>query len=207
MKYPSCFFHAALLLIANMAFGQGTFVYDQQSSLNQILNFGAGTVQQSGPGQSFTPSLSSVEFIQLLTSDANPGNGPGAELYLILRANSITGTIIGTSSPVEFTYGFSGLSTFLFSTPVSVTPGTTYYFLPVVSVFTEGGAYGSDAWRLGQNDLNYPGGTMFVGGIASPGFDFWFREGIIVPEPSTALIGFMGLGLLVWLRDKQRVRE
>jgi hypothetical protein len=47
---------------------------------------------------------------------------------------------------------------------------------------------------MGPN--TYPGGTIFGLGRANPVEDLWFREGIVVPEPSAAQMIFLaGVGV------------
>jgi hypothetical protein len=93
--------------------------------------------------------------------------------------------------------GFAGRTNFFFSAPVPVVPGTTYFLQPVVQ--------SGDAWTTSL-DINYkyPGGTIFFSGIADSSFDMWFREGIIVPEPSFVALLLLGAGVLFWRR---RVRH
>ena len=46
---------------------------------------------------------------------------------------------------------------------------------------------------------NYTGGTAFSQGVPSPdGTDLWFREGSVVPEPSTLPLAVIGAGALFW---------
>src|SRR5580765_100770 len=114
-----------------MGIAHGTFQYDQQS-LNHII--GANVlynIQPNGPmGQSFTPSLPSVGFVQFELFDGHPNNGLGATLYVNLRSNSITGPILSSSDPVFLpdTPTGGGLTNFLFPGGASVIPGTTYFF-------------------------------------------------------------------------------
>jgi hypothetical protein len=74
---------------------------------------------------------------------------------------------------------FLGITNFIFSVPVAVTPGTTYYLQPVQS----GDGVGSSV-----TDGSYPGGTEIYQGSPIPDRDLWFREGIIVPEPSSMFL-------------------
>jgi hypothetical protein len=76
-----------------------------------------------------------------------------------------------------------------------VTPGVTYFFQPVAHT-TE--------WveLIGASDGGYTGGTGFTFGVGG-GADFWFREGIIVPEPSAALLLLVGGALFTWLRRRK----
>src|SRR5882724_10190565 len=88
-------------LCLGSGFAQGTFVYDQQSSTEAVRGEIYALIQPDGPvGQSFTPSLSAVGLVRLDLFDWNNGNAKGATVYVNMRANSITGTILGSSMPV-----------------------------------------------------------------------------------------------------------
>src|SRR5438105_4723971 len=92
-----------LALLANMsaALAQGTLQYDQQSLNRSIPPDVLVDIQPNQPiGQSFTPALSSVGFLQLELFDGHPNNGLGATLYVSLRSTSITGPILKSSDPV-----------------------------------------------------------------------------------------------------------
>ena len=178
--------------------GQGTFIYDQQSVTNDNKGGeGAPVIQQSQPmGQSFTPMLNSVGFIRLWTGDS-AFNGLGAVLYVNLRSDSITGPILGSTQPVFLPDRFATRTNFIFVNPVSVTPGTTYYFQPVVQ--------SGDTWQIVDDlNFNYPGGTAFGGGQPAPPFDLWFREGIIIPEPTGVSLLLLGMGLFAWRQRRWR---
>ena len=183
-----------LALVVVSANGQGTFIYDQQSSMDETSTPG-GMVQLpfasgSGDGQSFTPTFSSVGFVRLLFVT---GTG-SATCYVNLRSASINGPIIGTSDPA--TANAFGPQTFFFSSPISVTPGTAYYFEPVEPSGTP--------WNVGVDHYNYGGGTAYYNGASQATDDYWFREGIIVPEPSSAaLLVVVGGG--VWI-TRRRIR-
>jgi hypothetical protein len=176
---------------------QGTFVYDQQSSTDETpANFGSGgDIMHSPPGQSFTPALSALNFIRLNFDDGRTFDGFGATVYVNLRSGSITGTILGTSTPVAMRPTFAGVTNFLFATSIALTPGTTY-FMEVVQL--DGGP-----WNIAVGPYNYPGGIAFNGGTPTPGADLWFREGIyVVPEPASASLLVLSLAALVGLRPR-----
>ncbi len=181
----------AIFLIWVSASAQGTFIYDQQSSTEANLGEAAVVIQSSQPiGQSFTPTLSSVGFIRLYLIDATV-NGIGATVFLNLRTDSITGPILGFTDSVTMSDSFSGTADFSFSTPVQVTPGTAYYFQPVVQ--------SGDTWRVAaHNGFNYTGGTAFYFGQPAPSSDLWFREGIVIPEPSVISLFLVGVGVLLY---------
>jgi len=199
MKTKSFCISAILWVLSLAAYGQGTFIYDQQSSdENDIAGLAVIQVQQ--PGQSFTPLLSSVGFIRLALQDLNVGNSLGATIYVNLRTDSITGPILSSTGAVFMPDAFFGVTDFFFSTPVSVTPGVIYYFQPVVQ--------SGDGWAVAGYHYNYSGGTEFLQGVAFPGSDLWFREGIVVPEPSSGLLILLGVVALVcFRRGKTRSKD
>jgi hypothetical protein len=176
---------------------QGTFVYDQQSSVEGLPGEFGLVIQISQPcGQSSTPGLSTVGFVRLRLADAS-FDGLGAIVHVNLVENSITGNVLGSSTSVfmadGFGVGFNRYVDFFFSNPLSVVPGATYFVQPVVE---SGGP-----WSVGyHNGFGYGNGTMFVQGQPSEPFDLWFREGIVVPEPGTWALLLVGCALLAWRR-------
>src|SRR5438874_901476 len=81
-----------------MAYGQGTVIYDQQSSVDGAYLEGAnGDVRTLTMGQSFTPTLDSVGFVRLFINNAYPSDTTNGVFYVILRSGSISGPILGTS--------------------------------------------------------------------------------------------------------------
>jgi len=197
---PFPFAVVPILLVARCTSAQGSFVYDQQSSTNPASAGGGPIIQQIAPpyGQSFTPTLSSVAFLQLGLFDSNPGNGFGATVHVNLRTGSIGGPTLASTDPVFMPDGFGdvapGVTNFFFSGNVTLTPGTTYYFQPVVE--------SGDLWGISAGPYNYPGGSVFVGGQPASASDYWFREGIFVPEPPSALLFLAGAGVLVYVRHR-----
>jgi PEP-CTERM motif len=203
MKNQICFL--ILCLMATLASGQGTLIYDQQSlTTSPYYRSDSELIQPNQPmGQSFTPALSSVGFISLVLWDT-ASNGKGAMVYLNLWAGSIGGTLLGSTAPIYMADNSTIITNFIFSTPVSVTPGTTYYFQPQLEP-------GSDDAAVGfYDDYNYTGGTMIANGVpynlsglGTP-YDLWFREGIyVVPEPSPACLFLLGGGVLFYARRKR----
>ncbi len=183
-----------LLWTTLLARSQGTFFIDQQST-NQTEG-SAGLAVGLPMGQSFTPTFSSVSYLVLFLFDGDIFHNAGGTVLVNLRSNSVTGTILGTSAAVFVPDEFFGLTNFVFSTPVAVTPGVTYYFQPVIQ---------SGSLGLGSilTDGSYTGGSRIVNGSPQPNFNLWFQEGIIaVPEPSSALLALLGSG--VWLSVRRR---
>ena len=187
---PSVVFVLSLFLLAVVrAQAQGTFVYDQESSSDEVSPFGSVPIQGFGSvGQSFTPSLTAVGFVRLRQFDINPGNSLGATLVVNLRANAINGPIIGTATPVALSDSFVGGVNFFFPSAVPVTSGSTYFLETLVQ--------SGDTWGATVLGDTYPNGTIYGGQFPASGQDLWFREGIIVPEPSVLLLCFIGMAAI-----------
>jgi len=194
----------AMSLLASFANAQGTFLYDQQSATDANPALSGAFIESEQPiGQSFTPTFSSVGFVQLRLSDATFGNGLGATVYVNLWADSLGGgTLLGSTDPVSIPDSSSPLliTTFRYSTPVAVTPDTTYYFQP--TVVQDGGEVDGIIWG---DRYNYSGGTSYFFGAPTPesSYDLWFREGIVVPEPSVASLALLG-GLVAACRRRKK---
>ena len=143
-------------------------------------------------GQSFTPSLDTVGFIAIPMDDYTGGFG-GATVWVDLLSGSISGPVIASSEPVNLTAGFNGTYYFIFSTPVPVTPGVQYFFVPQEA----GGGTGVD---ILTDERNYPGAAFYANGIGNPRVDLLFREGTITPEPSSVVLLMLGGGALALFR-------
>jgi hypothetical protein len=183
--------------------GQGTFIYDQQSSMDETPFPGTGgQMNQLQPpwGQSFAPAMALIDFIRLKFADAVPGGALGATVYVNLHSGSIVGPILAVTAPVVMRAGFAGVTNFFFPSSVSLTPGTTYYFEPVQS---NGGP-----WNIDGRQYIYAGGAFIENGVAMLSLDLWFREGIyVVPEPALPLFLSLGVSAVVGLRRHRCYRS
>jgi len=180
-----------LVLVPFAAPAQGTLVYDQESSTDEDPPIGGVRIQFYGTvGQSFTPSLSTVGFVRLRLFDLDPGSGTGATLAVNLRSTAINGPLLGTTTPVVLGDGFTGATNFSFATAVPVVPTTTYFLEAVVQ--------SGDNWGITVIGDSYSGGIIYGGLQPFTGNDLWFREGIIVPEPSSLVLLICGGGLAGW---------
>lgn len=186
------------LFAACCAPGQGTFVFDQQTSTDEGLPaYGEGGTMQAftAPwGQSFTPTLSGIDFIRLMFNDGNLTDGLGAAIHLELLSGSISGTLIGTTPPITMPNQFRGTASFFFPSTVSLSPGVKYYFQPILD---SGGT-----WNIESGSYFYPGGNAYNNGAISGGGQLWFREGIVVPEPSSVALVLLGGAVLALLRRR-----
>jgi hypothetical protein len=190
----------AVMLTTFHAYGQGTLIYDQSSATNPLAGGAGAPIRADQPmGQSFTPTLSSIGFAQLNFFD-NPGN-VGATVYVNLWSGSISnGTLLSSTDPIYIPPGIVDFVTnFLFSTAVTLTPGTTYYIQPYLQS-------GDVLMGVNVGIFNYSGGTFYANGAPNPNNqDLWFREGVMeVPEPSSSLLILLGSGLLLYARHKHK---
>lgn len=189
---------AALLLLPVAGHTQGTFIYDQQSSVEGNYSLDFLDIRTGEPlGQSFTPTLlESVGFIRIMLNDDTQGNTLPGTICINLRSGSIDGPLLASTEPVLVPAGTHGPVTFYFAESVFVINGATYYFQPWVQ--------NGNAWGCNVGAYNYTGGMAFNNGLAFPGGDLWFREGIVVPEPSAGLLLMVGIGTLAWARRRPR---
>lgn len=191
MKSKTYLIWAAFWLSAAFANGQGVALFDQQST-----NLIEGSAPLSGfyrpVGQSFTPALSSVGFVTLMLYDGDALHISSGNVHVNLRANSITGPILGTSLTVSIPDNFFDVTNFSFALSVAVIPGTTYYFEPEVISGNPGiGSYITDA--------SYTGGSEILEGVPLAGRNLWFCEGIyVVPEPPAVSLVAISSGLVLW---------
>src|SRR5262245_16012146 len=170
--------------------GQATLVFDQQSAASPIslgaTNADGLDIQIDPLTQSFIPSLSSIGFVQFEFWDISGNGNNGATVYVNLWTGSPNinfATLLGSTTPVFMPDGFEqlglaggGVTNFFFSSPISLTPGQTYYLQPVVQS-------GDNPWDIINIGNTYPNGQLFDRGVPF-NTDLWFREGIVVPEPS-----------------------
>jgi hypothetical protein len=117
-----------------------------------------------------------------------------------LRSDSITGPIIDSTAPVALPDSFglplnTGYVTFFFGNRVPLQAGVTYFLQPVVQ--------SGDLFGIFGGTFNYPGGELYSLGVGTPLTDYWFREGIVVPEPSVTALIFPALGIFVFAQRRR----
>jgi len=195
-----------LLATALRLHGQGTLVYDQESASAPLtINYDSFVISRMMLYESFVPTLSSIDFVQLEISDYPDSSTSGASLSVALWSGSPQHpTFIGGTERVALPANFhndgiqdSGVVTFNFATSISLTPGETYYLTPVEIT-------GDNVWSVAVTDDTYPNGGLY----GFDGTDLWFREGETVPEPSDLALwtsgGLLIAGILGFKRRKQQ---
>lgn len=139
-------------------------------------------------GQSFTPTLTSLNLVNLLTEHGS------ATVKVNIRLGSISGPIIGTSQATVIPPSSSPrVSSFKFSPPLNLTPGDLY----VIEPFADCGS--TLIASTGRN--SYTGGNQILGGVAQTKTDLWFQEGISAPTRRGWLLPGAGLIAFVLLKN------
>jgi len=162
---------------------QGFLLVDQASGTMDEIVTTSTQLPNNQIAQSFTPSLSAVGFVQFSEYvPAFPGNNT-VTFAVNLRAGAYNGQILSSTDLVILVNHGTQIGTFYFPENISVTPGNLYFLEPVLS--------STGFLNIGYKfPSSYPGGEAWSnGGIA--GSDYWFREGIVVPEPNVSwMLGF-----------------
>lgn len=189
------------LWIAPATAGAHPFIVDQQNDGFVPPLF--QSIQVLGPiGQEFTPTLASLDVVELFTADLASNNGIGASLQLNIRALTIFGAIVGTSFVVPHPDAFFGVTHFDFPAPVPLVPGI--FVMEIIVV-------GGDSWGVGSSGgpvSTYPGGDQIIQGVNFPDNDLWFREGpAAAPEPFALLLLASGLVALGVVARRRQFRD
>jgi PEP-CTERM motif len=210
MRLPTLTLLAAIASAGSLRAG---IIVDQEYTDKPNVAYNQGNPIFHPFGQSFTPGLAAVDFVQLRLSDFDAGSGLGGTFQVRIReGGAATGAILGTSAAKtlpdgfgtladDFGYGFAfggSLAQFDFATPVALNPGALYS-IEVVEL-------SGDRFEMyGTLPGGYPGGTA-IAGLPLSSVDFFFREGIQdVPEPGTFGLGLFGVllfGLAVFRRRR-----
>jgi hypothetical protein len=205
---------AVFCLLAGLGQAQGGVDQFSVGPLSQGFNTSfSGNLQL---GQEFRPTLTALDFVDLVLGDAGSDIGPGASFEVKIHAETIAGAVLGTSDVVSLPDNFNpgGSSEtythFTFASQVALTPGATavieiVQLPPIVAGNANFLMYGSS---LSGPD-RYTDGRAIIGGAASqPLFDFNFREGVTVTSvPEPAGLTLLGLGALGMIGASWRRRQ
>jgi hypothetical protein len=192
---------ATLSAVACTTASAATFTIDQHND-SQVTFSGLTTRQTIG--QSFRPTVGSMNAVELQINDQSPSfiDGP-TDLFVRIRAGTIGGSILGTSAATSCDDQLSGdpvLTRFLFGAPVALTPGSTYWIEFVMGDISYPGNFGVLATGYGFD--GYPAGEPFgdAPGFSDPSlfpFDLWFRQGNVAVVPVPAGLPLFLSGLLL----------
>jgi hypothetical protein len=196
-------------------FGQAqTFIVDQSNA-----ELPPGLFQNievfSPIGQEFTPIFSSLNLVELITL-AYPREQSGQiDLFVNIRKDTITGSLLGTSSittlpTTTFGAGEPTVTRFNFASPVALVPNKIF----VIELITPGAStlVGSGTTNYSQGTFStYAGGNQILTGQPVTFNDLWFREGLVVsdsepctsvPEPSLMAGVLMAISCLALAKVK-----
>ncbi|BCU75295.1 PEP-CTERM sorting domain-containing protein [Luteolibacter sp. LG18] len=201
---------SSILAAFTMAAGAATVVVDSTglTPVNQA-NFGVGTAGNLSTGAAFTFTTGSLGTDTILSTIGLEGRQTGTgssgstltlEIWSDTDNNSATlgGVLLGTSTN-STALGLNATSLFTFN-GVTLSDNTVYT-VHVLGTGTPGfGLVGSTSTDLVPNSRLYNNGSFVFGGTAPNGIDASFSV-TTVPEPTTALLG--GLGLLALLRRRR----
>jgi PEP-CTERM motif len=187
---------SVLFLAAASAYASPILTVDQQN----LVGGGVSSITplNLGPGQSFTPTLSSIDAVEVSLVSL----GATTARLDLFQGAGFAGPLLGSSAPVVFSNSTVSLIHFDLLSAIALTPGNVYTLRPV---YTAGASF-----AVGFSALNpYSGGVAFdPAGASFADIDLVFREGLhaaAVPEPSLlALIG-TGLFLSICRRRGRRV--
>jgi hypothetical protein len=150
-------------------------------------------------GQEFTPTMSSLNFVDLYVNMIIPGAMSGS-FDVRIRRDNIGGEIIGTSEALFTLLSIKGEgeARVRFETAVPLTPGQRY----VAELELAPGNVGL-IYFLAFNGGSYSGGRAILHGNPALDVDLWFREGFEVPEPTVLVLASFG-GLLAFIVTASR---
>jgi hypothetical protein len=178
---------AALLAFAARAEAAPIGTIDQQDAVGTAESIGV-----SGVGQSFTPTLDSVDAFEFVLRSVGDSSTVRVDLF---DGAGFGGALLGSSATV--TIG-SSFETAHFDLSAALTPGQIYTARVVLTA--------GDLYSILYDDTgSYTGGDGYAtaGFIVSGPADLFFTEGlhatVSVPEPASlalVLAGLAGLGLV-----------
>jgi len=108
-----------------------------------------------------------------------------------LREGAYNGPILSSTAPVLMFRGPIQIGTFYYPDNISVSSGQLYFFEPVL--------LSAGSMDIGYKfPSSYPLGEAWNNGVpSSTGSDYWFREGVVVPEPGTIWLLLIGSGVFI----------
>ncbi len=124
-------------------------------------------------GQEFVPGFSVVSCAEFWVSDANTGDGLGAELAVSIHVGSITGESLGMSEATYVPDLFAGVTRFYFGEYLPLVPGELY----VIQLHHVGGGGFMMRALYSEAGDRYPAGRFISSGEPVEQLDACFCEG------------------------------
>ena len=195
----------------------GAVVVDQQVGHSGVFFLGVLLRENDSAGQSFTPSLSSIQFVTINTLTSANFNTP---VETTLRLGLFSGedrSLASITSPQdilvrsrmietpagEFTIVTHVIDpvTWIFDAPIAITPASKYSFH--VDHVSGDDLMWTASWE------SYSGGralfTNILEGTENELMNFSFSEGNLVPEPEAFLM--LPIGLILLSSRRRRVEQ
>jgi len=130
----------------------------------------------------FKQALRSIIIFSLSAAKAS-----GQGVLVVDQASGTTDEVVTVATVIPD----NQVNTFYYPDNIGVTPGQLYFFEPVV--------LSAGSLDVGtKSPSSYLGGDLWSNGLMDPQADLWFREGIVVPEPSTVWLLAWGSGVFIW---------
>jgi hypothetical protein len=179
--------------------GGQDLLFDQRSGPDLMIQNGV-PVLDNHLFQSFTPELPAIGFVQFQAVLYPEG---GSSLTRVnLRQGGIDGPIAASTDSLSIEDNGLFVRTYFFPENVSVQPGQMYWLdVELQSLVAPAVAISFELLY----PSSYQGGDLYTRGSPSPDFDLWFREGMVVPEPSSWALLVSGAVLILgcsWSRTK-----
>jgi PEP-CTERM motif len=177
----------------NYAFRPGHAGGGQASGTTDEIVLNGTHIPDNQIAQSFTPSFSAVGFVQFneyVPFGIGPNGNPPVTFVVNLRQVAYDGPILSSTDPVVLANYGTEIGTFYFPDNIAITAGQLYFLEPVL--LSPGFLNVGD-----KSPSSYPGGDAWNNGLQDTG-DYWFREGVVVPEPGTVWLVLVGGGALLW---------
>lgn len=149
-------------------------------------------------GQSFTPTLSRIDFFEVTIGDF----GAIDEVQIlngVSGSDGLSGAVLGTSDPATTEVNSQQPVRFIFPGGIALTPGDTY----VARIFSTNGSFAPAIAGISITvDNSYAGGQLLEAGLSDTNpflinYDALFQEGSThVPEVPTIWALAIGLALI-----------